>query len=799
MWALVKREINSFFNGLIAYVVIAVFLGINSLFLWVFPSEFNIPDSGYADLNGFFVLAPFVFLFLVPAVTMRFFSDEFRSGTYEMLVTKPLTSTQIVLAKYIAGVVLVAVALLPTLLFFFSVQFVSAPPGVDTGGVMGSYAGLFLLGMVFVAIGLFSSSITNNQIVAFITAMFLSGFLYIGFEMIHRFEMFEHVDLFIRDLGLQAHYASMGRGVIDSRDLVYFIGLIVLFLIATKQILARKTSSAKLFIPVLSVLLIVLAVQVFSAQWFVRLDLTADKRYSLTPATKKILQNLDDVVYFRVYLDGDLPSEFRRLRNDTREMLDEFSAWSGQIQYEFISPSRAAGDDPQELRQYYRMLAERGLEPAQVQTRAGDASSQRVIFPGALVSYRGKEVPLYLLQDNPGLSVREALHQASLAIEYKLASTILKITKEEKEKIGFLEGHGELEARYVASIQRALEDFYEVDRIKVREGFEALRQYSTIISAKPEEPFSEEEKFILDQFLMQGGSMLWLVDPVFADMDSLMIADETLGIARDINLDDFFFRYGVRLNPVLLKDLNAAPIPVTTGYVGGRPQINLIPWPYFPVLNPISKHEIVNNLNFIRTEFISSIDTVEAAGVEKTILLESSPYTRVMPVPVRISLDILERAIDENLHTGPSRPVAVLLEGSFRSLYSNRVPPSVDMPEGFIRRNESLSAAMIVVADGDLIRNQFGSDGRPLPLGHDRFTGQTFANEDFILNAVNYLTDDTGIISARTREVRLRLLDRQQVNIHKLSLQLFNTLTPILVVLLIGVIRMFMRKRRYSK
>ncbi len=799
MWALIKREINGFFNGLIAYVVLAVFLIIIGLFLWVFPSEYNVMKGGHADLNGFFSLAPFVFLFLIPAVTMRFLSDEFRSGTYEMLVTKPLTSLQIVFAKYFAGVVLVAVALLPTLIFYASLRFLSAPPGVDLGGLVGSYAGLFLLGMVFVAVGLFASSLTRNQIVAFVISLFLSGFLYIGFEMIHRLEAFDQIDQIIRNIGLYPHYSSMGRGVIDSRDVLYFFGVIIVFLTATNQVLNRKTGSARFLTPLLSILLIVLAVQFFGQQWFVRLDMTADKRYSLSPATKRMLQNLDDVVFFRVYLDGDLPSEFRRFRNETRDMLDEFNAWSGYVQYEFISPSRAAGDDPQELRRYYRKLAERGLEPAQVQTRAGDASSQRVIFPGALVSYKGREVPVHLLHDNPGLSVRDALHQATMAIEYKLASSVLKVTRERKEKIAFLQGQGELEARYVESIYRALEDYYHVDRISIAENFENLGEYRTLISAKPRQPFSEAEKYLLDQFLMQGGSMLWLVDPVFADMDSLMVADETLGIGWDINLDDFFFRYGVRLNPVLLKDLNAAPIPVTTGFVGGRPQINLIPWPFFPVLNPTSRHEIVNNLNFIRTEFISSIDTVEAPGVEKTILLESSPYTRVMPVPVRISLDLLEHSADEHLYAGPPQSVAVLLEGTFPSLYRNRVAPTADFPTEFNRRDESLPAAMIVVADGDLIRNQVGSDGRILPLGYDRFTGQTFANKDFILNAVNYLTDDSGIISARSREARLRLLDRQRVNSHKATLQLVNTLMPILLVLVFGAVRLLFRKRYHSK
>ncbi len=799
MWSLFRREINGFFNSLIAYMVMAVFLVIVGLFIWVFPGNYNILDSGYANLDSFFVLAPFVFLFLIPAITMRFYADELRSGTYEMLITKPVTDIQIVMAKYLAGVALVAVSLLPTLLYFVSLQIYASPPGVDTGGVWGSYLGLFFLGMVFVALGLLSSALTENQIVAFIVALFLCGFMFIGFEMLSSLALFGQLDLFIRNLGLQAHYASMGRGVIDTRDILYFMGVIVLILGIARQAASYRQYKRLRLMPLISVLIIVIVINVLGSHWFTRIDLTGDRRYSLTVPTRNMLRELDDIVYFRVYLDGELPAGFRSLRNDVREMLDEFNAWSDYIQYEFISPSRAAGDDGRQLQQYYRRLTEKGLEPAQVQMRAGDGTSQRVIFPGAIVSYKGREVPLQLLKENLGLPLVQALHNASLALEYNLVSAIMQLATEEKPKIAFLEGHGELAPHYVASAKRALENYYVVDRVEIGDSFENIRNYRTIISAQPTQPFSEEEKFLLDQFLMQGGSLLWLVDPVFADMDSLMTADETFGMAHDINLDDYFFRYGVRLNPVLLKDLNAAPIPVSTGFVAGRPQINLLPWYFFPVLTPLSDHAIVNNLSVIRTEFISSIDTVEAPGVNKKVLLQTSPRTRVMPVPVRISLDILERPVREEQYSGPRQNVAVLLEGSFESLYRNRIAPVASLPHDIERRNQSLPAAMIVVADGDMIRNQFDSDGRPLPLGYDRYTNQTFGNEDFILNAVNYLTDDSGIISARVKDIRLRVLDRQRVSNDRLALQLINTLLPVFFVSVFGVLRFFMRKRKYRR
>ena len=799
MWALLKREINGFFNSLIAYVVVSVFLLIISLFLWVFPAEFNIIESGVASLEGLFVLGPFVFLFLIPAITMRLFADEIRTGTLEMLLTKPLTDLEVVLSKYLAGVLLVLVALLPTLIYLVTVVVYAAPPGVDMGGTWGSYLGLMLLGMVFVAVGLFASSLTENQIVSFIVALFLCGFLFIGFEMIHSLSMFGQLDHLIRDLGLYAHYTSMSRGVVDSRDVLYFAGVISLFLSMTHARTGKLRGMRRPWSQVLLVLVLVVAVNLAGAYRFARLDLTTEKRYTLTRSTKELLRGLEDIVYFRVYLDGNLPAEFRRLRNDTREMLDEFSAWSDHVQFEFISPASLAGDDPEELNRTYQRLSEQGLEPAQVQMRSGDGTSQRVIFPGALVSYRDREIPLQLLQDHLGLPIADILHHSTTALEYNLASVIRQITATRKHRIAFLEGNGELPARHLSSFTEKLEQFYEVDRIHDWNKPEQLFSYRTLISAQPREAFTEEQKFVLDQFLMRGGSMLWMVDPVFAEMDSLRGAPETAGIAWPINMDDFFFRYGARLNPVLLKDLHAAPHPFSTGEVAGRPQINLLPWNYFPLITPTSDHPIVRNLNLIRTEFVSSIDTVEVPDIEKHVLLTSSRYTRVMPVPVRISMDILQRGVNESLYTGPPQAVAVLLEGRFPSLFRNRMLPPLELPGDFRFMESGEPARMIIVADGNMARNQFGQDGRPLPLGYDRFSRQTFGNGDFLLNAVNYLTDDPGMLDARGRDIRIRLLDGTRISQRQAGIQVINTVLPILMILLFGLIRMAWRKRHYTK
>jgi len=800
MLALLKRELNSFFNSLTGYIVVAVFLIITGLFLWVLPTSYNVIDGGFADLSGLFTLAPFVFLFLVPALTMRFFSDEIRTGTLEMLITKPLAEWHIVLSKYLAGIILLLAALVPTLVYLATVQWYAVHPGVDMGGAWGSYLGLLFLGMVFVAIGTFASALSDNQIVAFIIALCLSFFLYIGFEMVANLGFSGRWDLFLRGLGLEAHYSSMSRGVIDSRDLFYFVGVIVFFLTLTwLKLVWRSRSRRSAMTRALVILVAVVAVNLTGNLGFARFDLTSEQRYSLTDASKEMLKQLDDMVYFRVYLEGDLPAEFRRLRNETREMLDEMQAWSDYVQFDFISPTRAAGDDQEQLQAFYRELSEKGLEPAEVMIQTSDGASRQVIIPGAVVSYKDRELALPLVEDHIGHGIMENIHQSGMMLEYNIVSAIQRVTRAHRERIAFLEGHGQFDPPYVASVTNALEQFYDVDRVHPDAGIGVLSNYKALISARPLQPYDEAEKFHLDQYLMQGGNMLWLVDPVFADMDSLRHAPETMGIAWDINMDDFFFHYGARLNPELVQDLHAARIPKQVGSVSGRPQFDLQEWYFFPVLNPRADHVTVRNLNLIRTEFLASMDTVPVEGVDAHVLLQTSQNTRRIPVPARISIEQLYNPPDPAGFRGPPATAAVLLEGRFPSLFRNRLLPDVDLPADFVRRDTGEEAAMIVVSDGNVIKNQVRMDGSPMPLGYYSYTDQTFGNKDFILNAVNYLADDSGIIEARAKDMRMRLLDRSRLQQQSAGVQAINVVAPVTILALFGGMRFLWRKRRYAK
>ncbi|MDP4265822.1 MAG: gliding motility-associated ABC transporter substrate-binding protein GldG [Bacteroidota bacterium] len=546
-------------------------------------------------------------------------------------------------------------------------------------------------------------------------------------------------------------------------------------------------------------LAIIFLINYIGSFWFSRIDLTAEKRYSLSPATINMLKKLDDIVYFKVYLEGDFPAGFKRLRNETKEMLNQFRAYSKNIEYEFINPSESP--DKKTRNSIYRQLYMKGLDPTNLQTAENGGRSEKIIFPGAIVTYKEREVPVQLLLSQMGVSSDQVLNNSVQSLEYSLASAIRKLSTVQKPKIGFIEGHGELGKIEVEDIAGALSEYYSVSRVNINHKLNSLKDYKSIIIAKPDSIFDDKDKFIIDQFIMKGGKVLWLIDPVFASMDSLRNNNTTVGVINTLNLEDMLFRYGVRLNTNLILDMQSVPIPVVTGQMGNQPQQSLLPWYYFPVLTPSINHPIVNNLNAVRTEFISSIDTVGAKGIKKTILLTSSKYSKVVNTPAIINLEILRKKPDPSSFNKSYIPVAVLLEGKFHSIFANRLTPEImNNPEiGF--KNISTENKMIVIADGDIIKNQvYVSNGKkvPYPLGYDKYTKHTFGNKDLILNAMNYLCDDSGLISARSKELKLRLLDKSEISDSGLFWQIINIIIPIVLIIGFGIYQTTMRKRKYS-
>lgn len=559
-------------------------------------------------------------------------------------------------------------------------------------------------------------------------------------------------------------------------------------------------------------LLILVFINIISYFIFTRIDLTSEKRYTLSESTKKYLKQIDDVMYFQVYLDGEFPAGFKRLRSETKEMLDEFRAYNDNIQYSFINPSE--GDDKKKIQNTYQQLVNKGIQPTNIKTKTTEGSSQQWIFPGALVSYRQKEVPVQLFTNQLGTPSDQVLNNSVQNLEYNLINAIRKLLVKNKPRIAFTRGHGELGIDRLADIIYSLSDYYAVDTVNIDGKINSLmvrgtkdkpllNKYSALIIAKPDSAFNEKDKYFIDQFVMHGGKILWLLDPVIVSMDSLQRSSETLAIAIDRNLDDMLFKYGVRINTNLILDMNALPIPAVTGQYGGQPKVELMPWYYFPVLMPTAKHPIVTNLNAIKTEFVSSIDTVGGKGIKKTVLLASSKYSRTVNTPARISLDLLQSVPDEREYNQSYLPVAVLLEGSFQSLYLNRLPPEmVTDNKSFDFKEKSPETKMIVVSDGDIIKNQLDKKtGNPYPLGFDQYTGETFGNKDFILNCIDYLCDDSGIISVRSREVKMRLLDPNKLkNANtKLTIQLVNTIGPVLLIMIFGIIQLIIRRYKFRR
>ena len=548
------------------------------------------------------------------------------------------------------------------------------------------------------------------------------------------------------------------------------------------------------------VILGLIAINIIASFLYFRIDLTSEKRYSLSPATKNVLKNLDDYVYFQVFLDGNLSPSYKRLQKTIIETLDEFKAYNKRlIKYDLIDPAK--GKDEATLRNYLKELEYRGLVPSIDYEMSETGTSENVVWPCAIVTYKGREIPINFIYSNIPGSKEELINDAIENTEYKLIDGIYRITLQEKSKIAFIKGHGELDVLEINDLALALQDYYIVSQIPINHQLKALDEYKAIIIAAPDSTFDEMDKFIIDQYIMKGGRVLWLIDGALADMDSLQSKSDILAIPNDINLDDMLFNYGARVNKDLVMDYHSAQIPVKTGQVGNQPQFSLFNWYFFPTVANIKGHPIVRNINDIKFEFASSIDTIAKPGIRKTILLSSGNYSRLLNTPSIISLNFLRIKADRSFFNRSNIPMAVLLEGSFTSLYKDRIPDTISKDPDIRFTETSKPNRMIIIGDGNVAKNQVVfRQGKyiPYPLGYDRYTGIMYGNREFLLNCVNYLLDEADIISIRNRDINIRLLDKRKVEINLAIIITINIVVPILLVCLAGVIIYFFRKRSYK-
>ncbi len=531
-----------------------------------------------------------------------------------------------------------------------------------------------------------------------------------------------------------------------------------------------------------------------SARYFHRFDLTSEGRYTIKPATRQMLENLDDIVYVEVYLDGELNSGFKRLQRSVRETLEEFRIYSGNnVQYTFNDPSAAMGEGARA--QFMQSLSQLGIQPTNIIEEKDGERNERLIFPGAIVSYGGAERGVMLLKGNQASTPEEKLNQSIEGVEYALASSIFELTNIEQQQVGMVRGHGELDSLESAGLENAIRDHYALRDIQL--ATDDLSMLSALVIAKPEQRFSEIEKYRLDQYLMEGGKVLMLLDKLQANMDSAS-NEFNYAFPFDLNIDDQLFRYGIRVNNTLIQDASSSKYPIVTGQMGGQPQLQLIPWPFFPLINRFADHPITNNLNAVKGRFMSTMDTVKAEGVTKTPLMFTSDYSRSLTAPVKVSIQDLRENLSPEKLNQQNLPVAYLLEGQFRSLYENRFKPDGTDESSFIPRAGD-DAKLIVIADGDIARNDINPrTGMPQMLGYDPFEETTFGNEDLLMNALHYMIDEEGLITARNKEIAIRPLDRVKIADERRFWQFINLVLPVILIVVFGVVRHLSRKKKFT-
>lgn len=572
-----------------------------------------------------------------------------------------------------------------------------------------------------------------------------------------------------------------------------------------KKTTQQKTGKAsgrkrKDLIYFLTVLAIIILANYIGRFVFDRFDLTSEKRFSLNEATKKQLKELDDVVYVKVYLDGDLPAGFQRLRDATKELLDEFKVHGGEnVQYEFINPSESP--DKKEREKVYAKLTKKGLQYNNLRLTKGDKNSEQIIFPGAIITFKEKDTPVQLLKSSIGANPEVMLNNSIQQLEYQLSSTIKKMSQTRAKFIAFIEGHGEFSKFETADFQKALEEFYIVERKEINGQINALETFDAIVIAGPDSAFSEKDKFVIDQFIMSGKKALWLIEPTVVNMDSIRKNNITMALPNSLNLEDQLFKYGCRVNTNLVMDLRSRVIPVVTGMIGNQPKQEFFPWYYYPMIMSRDKHPIVNNIDALMTSFMSSIDTVGSKSIKKTPLLRTSKFTKLANTPHRVSLNILRDKPKQRLFNKSHQIVGLLLEGEFESVFKNRLPPTITQNPDFKYKEKSIKPTkMIVLSDADMIKNRFNPKTKEFyAMGYDKFTRRVFGNKEFLMNCMNYLLDDDGLINSRGKEFKIRLLDRQRISKSRQSWQILNVALPVVLILIFGGLHFYFRKRQYTR
>ena len=556
----------------------------------------------------------------------------------------------------------------------------------------------------------------------------------------------------------------------------------------------KKQALKSLFIT----LLILIVVNIISNYLFKRLDLTHDKRYTLSKTTLNLISQVNEPLTFNVYLEGNFPPEFKKLQNETKQLLEEFSAYNNYIQFTFTNPLENTEKDRVSI---MKDLYAQGLQPLNITVEEKGKKSQEVVFPWATATYKNKSTKIGLLKNFMGASTEQKVVSSVQHLEYAFAEAINKIVKDKQKSIAVLKGNGQINDIYIADFLKTIRESYFIapftlDSVETNSNktLNELKKYDLAIVAKPTIAFTDKEKQVIDQYIMNGGKTLWLVDGVSAELDSLYNESGSIvGFAKELNLTDMFFKYGLRINPLLIKDEYATPIKLASGNKGSETQYENYIWKFSPFTYPSTTHPIVKNIEGVKFEFASPIEILKN-NTKKTVLLSSSQYSKTVGTPVPISLSLVTEETSPKDYEGKGLlPMAILVEGKFNSVFQNRILPFKD--DKFLQTSEQNK--MIIISDGDVIKNQT-ENGVPLELGYDKWTNNFYGNKEFLLNCTNFLLDDKGLINLRTKEVNLPLLNKQKVYENYTFIQIIVIIIPLLIIFLFWFIYKYLHKKYYS-
>jgi gliding-associated putative ABC transporter substrate-binding component GldG len=774
--------------------------------------NYNLLDFGYASLQVYFDFAPWFLLLLVPAITMRSFSDEFKQGTYEVLHSLPFSSLQLVLGKLLGSVLIVVAAIAPTIFYAVVLDALSATGGIDWGATFGSYIGLFFLGAVYTAVGVFASSLTKNSAIALLVSIIISILLLQSFDWLSTVSFFANgYDFYIKQLGLSLHYNNMSKGLIKMTDLIYFISILVLFILGTIENLKGK-------IKYVFLLIAIIGANYLSNIFPVQLDLTKENRYTLSASSTEVISQIQAPVTVHLYLGGDLPSNYKTISNAAIALLDQLHQINPSlIKWNLEIPNQSVSDTA--LFVLYDSLSKLGLPIERIQQGTGGADKRvdQLIIPGALVEVDGQKPyaidlrsskkyfkPYNIVKDIPEVDEEASANAAEALLEYKFIQAIYLLNRKIVPTIAYLIGNGEPVNLTVNDIGETLKDQYDLSVFDLSKGFPDATKIKTLLIVKPTSPFSDLDKLKIDQYVMGGGNIIWAVDKLYAEYDSLQKTNGAyVSFDRGLALDDLLFKYGIRINSNLIQDLNCAKLPLVVGTQGdGSPLIKRVPWPYYPFLNGNDNHPISQNMDRVLSLFPSSIDTLSSNGIKHTILLMTDTSSRSLASPAQVSLNSVKGEEDMVQFTQHHFPIAVLSEGNFNSFFENRLSQvlkdSVQQNLGVAYISKGKPSKQIFISDADLFTNKVDKSNGPLPMGMIPFESYQFANRDFFLNAIQYLNEPVGLIESRNKGIVLRSLDKTKVTKNRHFWQRMLLIGPVVILSLFFNFWTQYRQRRFG-